>query len=332
MNNKSEKLINSEEYVSVNGVNHYLFHSGTNYDNPVLLYLHGGPGSVESLFAHAFQYKIEETFTIVHWDQRGAGKTLTKNPDKYPSIDVMLEDLYGIIQYLKQKYNKEKIVLLGRSWGTILGSIFIKLYPEDIAYYIGVAQVVSLLENERVAYAKMKEQIVKANDKKALKKLETIGTYPGEKIIFDREFLKKCRKIRKLQGLYGLAVKSDLPVFISAFKSPIFKLSDLFAFSKGLKANSKIHEFLGDFDLAADSSDYKVPIYFILGEDDWQAPYIIAEKYFSKINAPHKKLFIIPNAGHRIMMDQTNLFSDTLLQIYNNEHCTEASRSYKSSS
>lgn len=125
MKNKSEKLINIEEFVSVNDVNHYLFHSGTNYDNPVLLYLHGGPGSVESLFAHAFQDKLEEIFTIVHWDQRGAGKTLTKNPDKYPTIDVMLEDLYGIIQYLKQKYNKEKIVLLGRSWGTILGSIYI---------------------------------------------------------------------------------------------------------------------------------------------------------------------------------------------------------------
>ncbi|GAB0167971.1 alpha/beta hydrolase [Lysinibacillus sp. CTST325] len=331
MKDRSEKLINIEEFVSVNGVNHYLFHSGTNYDNPVLLYLHGGPGSVESLFAHAFQEKLEETFTIVHWDQRGAGKTLTKNPDKYPTIDVMLEDLYGIIQYLKQKYKKEKIVLLGRSWGTILGSIFIKKYPVDIAYYIGVAQVVSFLENERVAYEKMKEQIVKANDKKALKKLEAIGTYPGEKIKFDREFLKKCMKIRKLQGKYGLAAKSDLPVFISAFKSPIFKLSDLLAFSKGLKANSKVHEFLEDFDLTTESSDYKVPIYYILGENDWQAPSIIAEEYFTKINAPHKKLFIIPNAGHRIMTDETNLFSDTLFQIYNNEHCMEASRSYKSS-
>ena len=74
--------------------------------------------------------------------------------------------------------------------------------------------------------------------------------------------------IRKLQWLYDLAGKSDLPVFISVFKSPIFKLSDLFAFSKGLKANSKVHEFLEKLNLAADSSDYKVPIYFILGEDD----------------------------------------------------------------
>lgn len=136
---------------------------------------------------------------------------------------------------------------------------------------------------------------------------------------------------RKLQGKYGLAGKSDLPVFITAFKSPIFKLSDLFALSKGLKANSKVHEFLEDFDLMAESSDYQVPVYYILGENDWQAPYIIAEEYFTKINAPHKKLFIIPNAGHRIMMDQTNLFSDALLQIFNNEHCMETTRAYKSS-
>jgi len=86
MKNKFEKLINIEEFVSVNGADHYLFHTGTNYDNSLLLYLYGGPGSVESLFAHAFQNKLEGFYTIVHWDQRGAGKTHIKNLEKYPTI------------------------------------------------------------------------------------------------------------------------------------------------------------------------------------------------------------------------------------------------------
>ncbi|MGE7867530.1 alpha/beta fold hydrolase [Bacillus paramycoides] len=83
MKNKFKRLIYFEEYVPINDANQYLFHSGKKYDNPVLLYLHGGPGSVESLFAHAFQDRLEEIFTIVHWDQRGAGKTFIKNRDKY---------------------------------------------------------------------------------------------------------------------------------------------------------------------------------------------------------------------------------------------------------
>lgn len=120
MKNKSKRLIYTEEYVPINGINQYLFHSGTKYDNPVMLFLHAGPGNAESLLAHAFQEKWEDIFTVVHWDQRGSGKTLTKNPDKYPTINLMLKDLFEVIQYLKKKYNKQKIIILGHSWGSVL--------------------------------------------------------------------------------------------------------------------------------------------------------------------------------------------------------------------
>ena len=317
MKNKSKRLIYTEEYVSINGINQYLFHSGTKYDNPVMLFLHGGPGSAESLFAHIFQEKWEDIFTVVHWDQRGAGKTLTNNPDKYPTIDLMLKDLFEIIQYLKKKYNKQKIIILGHSWGSVLGSTFIKQYPEEVAYYIGVGQVISMLENERVGYEKVKELILQANDKKSLKKLKLLGDYPGDK--FDSKCLKKCMKIRRLQGKYNLAVKMGISICISVFKSPIFKLSDIYALIKGLKANEKIIEFLGDFDLNSECAEYKVPIYYILGGNDWQTPYVIAKEYFNRINAPYKNFYLIPNAGHMTMLDQPNLFFDALLEINEKE-------------
>jgi len=322
MKNRSKKLIYTEEYVSINGINQYLFHSGTKYDNPVMLFLHGGPGNAESLFAHIFQEKWEDIFTVVHWDQRGAGKTLTNNPDKYPTIDLMLEDLFEIIQYLKKKYNKQKIIILGHSWGSVLGSTFIKQYPEEVAYYIGVGQVVSMLENERVGYEKVKELILQANDKKSLKKLDVLGDYPGDK--FDSNCLKKCMKIRRLQGKYNLAIKMNISICISVFKSPIFKLSDIYALIKGLKANEKIIEFLGDFDLNSECAEYKVPIYYILGGNDWQTPYVIAKEYFNRINAPYKNFYLIPDAGHMTMLDQPNLFFDALLEINEKEkkyHC-----------
>lgn len=192
MKNNLKRPIYIEEYVSINNIEQYLFHSGTKYDNPVMLYLHGGPGSPESIFAYAFQEKWEDIFTVVHYDQRGSGKTLTKNPDKYPTIDLLIKDLYETIQYLKKKYNKEKIVLLGHSWGSVLGSTFIKQYPEEVVYYIGVGQVINMLENERVGYEKVKELIIQANDKKSLKKLEVIGDYPGDK--FDKNCLKNVCK------------------------------------------------------------------------------------------------------------------------------------------
>lgn len=319
MKNKSGRLIYLKEYISINGINQFLFHLGTSYDNPVMLFLHGGPGSAESLFTRAFQEKWEEIYTVVHWDQRGTGKTLTKNPDKLPTIDLMLKDLFEVIQYLKKKYNKQKIVILGHSWGSVLGSVFIRKYPEEVAYYIGAAQVVSMLENEQVGYNKVKELIEQEGDKKSMKKLESIGEYPGNKIVFNREFLKKCNGVRKLQGKYKLGMKIDLEIWITVFKSPIFRLSDIIAFMKAFKANEKIHNFLGDFNLYNESAVYKVPIYYILGGNDWQAPYVIAQKYFEQINAPYKNIYVIPNAGHMTMMEQPDLFFNALLEVNNIE-------------
>lgn len=317
MRNRQNREIFIEEYVSINGIDQYLFHSGTNYDNPVMLFLHGGPGFAESLFAHAFQEKWEEIFTVVHWDQRGAGKTLTRNPNIYPTIDSMLEDLYDTVQYLKKKYNKQKVIILGHSWGSVLGTIFTKKYPEEVAYYIGVGQVISLIDNERVGYEKVKELAIKANDKKTLKRLEAIGNYPGEK--FDSSFMTKCSKVRRIQGKYNLAITMTLPLIKNIFKSPIFKLSDISALSKAAKANKKVLEFLYYFNLNAESTEYMVPMYYILGENDWQTPYVIAQNYFNKINAPSKGLYLIPNAGHGTMVDQPQLFFEALLDVNNKE-------------
>lgn len=317
MKNKPNRLIYSEEYVCINGIEQYLFHSGTNYNNPVMLFLHGGPGSSESLFAYMFQEKWEDVFTVVHWDQRGTGKTLTKNKDKYPTIEVMIKDLFEVVQYLKKKYNREKIIILGHSWGSALGSIFIKQYPEEVAYYIGVGQVINMIENERVGYEKAKELIIQCNDKKDLKKLKDLGEYPGDK--FDDNFMKKCMKIRKIQGKYNLAVNLSFSMLVAVFKSPILKFSDISAAIKGSKANKNLLAFLFHFDLNSESKEYKVPMYYILGENDWQTPHVIAEKYFEKMNAPYKKLYLIPSAGHMTMIDQPDLFFDALIDISKKE-------------
>lgn len=321
MKSKINRLINTEEYVLINGINQYLYHRGNNYNNPVLLFLHGGPGSAESIFAHAFQEKWEETFTVVHWDQRGSGKTLIKNKNSYPTIDIMIQDLYEVIQYLKKEYKKDKIILLGHSWGSVLGTTFIKQYPEEVAYYIGVGQVVGMLENERVGYEKVKELIIQAKDKKSLRKLERVGEYPGAKI--DGKFMKKCGAVRKIQGKYNLAVKMSLQIFLTAYKSPIFKFSDIIALPKGVKANEKVMEYLGAFDLKVETRDYKVPMYYILGSNDWQTPYVIAKEYFETINAPRKDIYLIPEAGHMTMIDQPASFFDALIEINNKEELSE---------
>ena len=120
---------------------------------------------------------------------------------------------------------------------------------------------------------------------KSLRALKAIGEYPEHRIVFDQEFIRKLRKVRKLQGQYQLAVKVDCSIVITAFKSPIFRLSDLIAGMKNSRANIHLYEYLGDFNLHTDRANYQVPIYYILGSNDWQTPYVIAEKYFEEIEA-----------------------------------------------
>ena len=170
-----------------------------------------------------------------------------------------------------------------------------------------------MLENEKVAYDKTKEAILKANNKHDLKKLNSLGEYPGEKL--DLTSTKTIRKFRKIQAKYNLAININFSLIKNFIKSPIFQLSDVKAYLNSYNANKSIYKFLENFTLYSKPLKYEVPIFYILGNNDWQTPYNIASKYFNKIDAPYKKLYIIPNAGHMTMMDEPELFFEALSDI-----------------
>lgn len=302
------------EYIEINGAEQYLLHYSANPECPILLFLHGGPGMAESNFAYAFQDDLSSSFTVVYWDQRGAGKTLTKASKKnaYPSIDELLDDLLKLVQYLKIKYNKKKIAILGHSWGSMLGSLFVQKYPQEVLYYIGVGQIVDLVENETVGFEKLRDKIRKADNKKDLAALEKIGVYP--ELNYEKPMMKKMQKIRILQGKYKIGM-DFVPILKTLTKSPVFKLSDISSLLKGMSNNNKIWDFLFSHNLYEESRKYEVPVFYVLGDRDFQAPNTIASAYFDTIIAPYKKLFIIKDAGHFIMLDQPKAFSNALAEI-----------------
>ena len=308
-----EKNSYFSEYIKINGIEQYLLHyPSISSEFPILLFVHGGPGMAESNFAYAFQGNLSNLFTVVHWDQRGAGKTLTKSKKTDPMMSELLSDLLEVVRHLKDKYNKDKIVILGHSFGSVLGTLFALKYPNEVLYYIGAGQVVSIVENEKIGFERLKELIINSNNKKDLISLEKIGIYPD--IAYNKFMLKKIRKIRLLQGKYniGMDFKS---IMKTMFKSPIFKISDIFSFSKGMSNNKPVWEFLLEHSLYNENTDYKVPVYYIMGERDFQAPNFFARAYFDSKNAPAKKFFMLSNAGHFMMLDQPNLFANALKEI-----------------
>ncbi|WP_312442299.1 alpha/beta fold hydrolase [Lacrimispora sp.] len=299
-----------EEFVRINGIEHYLLHYSKSLGTPVLLYLHSGPGFSESLFAYMFDKSWGDMFTHVQWDQRGAGKTLQRNKGKNnpESISQMIEDLHGIVQHLKQKYQTDKIVLLGHSWGSVLGSLYVLKHPEHVSAYIGSGQVVNMVENERVGYENAMKLAQTSGNEKHVRMLQQIGEYPTND--FD-ETLRKLPIVRKVQESYEKDA-GTWNLIKSMFKSPSFKWHDLINMTRFSKANRKIIKELFSVDLFSLGNRYNVPVHYILGENDTNAPIELSTAYYETISADYKSLIVIPNAGHNPMFEQPMEFAKAL--------------------
>lgn len=215
--------------------------------------------------------------------------------------------------YLKNSYQKDKIGILGHSWGSVLGSMFALEHPEHTLCYIGCGQVVNLFENETMGYRKLKEAIEEAGNAKDKKKLEKIGTYPSTR--FDMDMFRKMGQVRKLQEKYHLAAGVDKNILRIFKDSPIMGIKDMWPLMIGMMFNMQLMKDLMAFDLKAAGQEYKVPIYYILGENDQQTPIEISMRYFNEIVAPDKELYLIEKAGHITMLDNMVDYRKALCEI-----------------
>ncbi|MFL1672792.1 alpha/beta fold hydrolase [Paenibacillus dendritiformis] len=315
------KGIDCREFVSIGGIPQYLHHRGESTDNPVLLFLHGGPGSPMLPFAQEFQLPWEKRVTVVHWDQRSSGKTYLRNdPVKVTpttTVEQMVEDTRQVVGYLQKKYGQSKIIMMGHSWGSVLGSLFVQAYPEMVKAYIGVGQVVHMLDNERIGFDKALAAAQAAGNRKDTEALLRMEPYPLT--VFTDEWYKAMLNLRKYQGKYKLAAGPSFELVASALCSPFYSFRDTSIFFKEKamgEAQSHIWKYLVEsFDLSALGSAYHIPVFYIHGEQDWQTPYSLARDFFSMIEAPRKQFYSIPEAGHATMLDQKTRFTEALMDI-----------------
>lgn len=303
----------TEEYARIGGIEHYLLHYRSRPEDPVLLFIHGGPGQTESFIAFVVEEYAERDYNIVYYDQRGAGKTWLRNRKSRPDTETLKKDLLEIVLYLKRQYGKEKIGILGHSWGSVLGSMFALEHPEHTLCYIGCGQVIDIMENERTGYAILQEAIENGGNRKDRKKLEKIGEYPPAQ--FDWNAYRKMGQIRSLQGKYKLAQDFNRTVIDLWRRSPIMGVRDLIPFMTGMSVNMRLMRELMTYDLRKKGNCYQVPVYYVLGEKDCQTPVGISRRYFEEAEAPDKRLYLIPGAGHAPMIDNVEAYREAVREI-----------------
>ncbi len=290
---------------------------GRNIANPIILFIHGGPGMPEMHEVRELSNSLENNFTLVTWDQRGCGKSYSKNAPNLTHKQI-IEDGVALIHYLKQYFKKDKIYLITHSWGTILGLDLVQLIPSDIKAIISIGQVVDYAPTELLSYNFALEQAKRNNDSESVKALENIG--PPLKGLYANSIngLLTERKILMKQG--GVFYHKNKIYYLIKLMllAPEYtlreKLHSSIGRNKSLKAiwNSDLMEINFNKTLPYIS----VPIYFFHGRNDYITPLSFVEKYFSLLKAPQKKLVIFEKSGHDPRVDEPEKFIAELCECF----------------
>lgn len=305
------KGINESMYVDINGTKQWINIYGENKDNPVLLYLHGGPGSSTSDIDYAFTRKWADAYTIVTWDQRNCGKSYDKNQNNIViTKDLLITDGKEMTEFLLKHLSKEKITILGHSWGSIYGANLVLEYPEYYDAFIGTGQLVDADENEK----RFKEEATKwaKGDPEAM---EMVKQLTPEKTTIEHYMIKNT-----LMNKYGCGMMkdgTDYNLFTTILFNPNYTVVDWFKYffrDTSIYMKFNISDEFKMFSLK-DRYDYSIPYYNINGNKDYQTNFELAEEYFEKVNAPKKKLYIMEDTSHGLLESKSNEFSKILHEI-----------------
>ncbi len=303
--------INESKYIEINDSKQWISIYGENKDNPVLLYLHGGPASSTSAIDYAFTRKWADVYTVVTWDQRNAGKSYdSKRKNDLLTKSMFLEDGKQITEYLLSYLNKSKITILGHSWGSIFGANLVLEYPEYYECFIGAGQLVDDRENE-IAF---KEEALKwaEGDNEMLDKVSRLTPeYP------DMDHFALKNEIMTKYGYNMMANGSDYNLLSTVLFNPYYSLGDWINYLNSDIGSYKEFMLSSEFNSFSlkGKNTYYVPYYNINGNKDYQTNYKLAEAYFNDVIAPYKKLFIMNNMTHGLLESDSEGFSKIIHEI-----------------
>ena len=291
---------------------------GTKKENPVVLFLHGGPGVPNRHGMARVHMDLTDDFTIVAWDQRGTGGSYFGCDPESLTLDQLIADCAQLIDWLCETLAKKKIFLLGASWGTELGTFVCQRHSEKIAGYIGYGQVVNGIENENVSYAFALEEAKKAGNAEDIAELERIGPpVDGQyKPVF--EGLMTQRKIMKKYGGHstkkgGYFSGTVIPILTSSELS----LRDKYGTAKGYKVClSRMWPTIVHYDFVKDCGPFQMPYYIFQGRLDRNTPASLVQEFYDAIEAPDKDLVWFEHSAHGPMGEEPEKFKGLMREKF----------------
>ena len=308
-NSQLETPISEEKFVLINGIEQWITIKG-NPSKPIILFIHGGPGSPISPYVDVMYKDLEKDFIIVQWDQRGSGKTYGQNspPEELTpeylkanplTLEQMTNDGVEVSKYLLKYLKKQKIILFGTSWGSALGVNIVTKQPELFYAYVGHSQIVTSTIDVAF-YARIYKIAEEKMDKDALEILNSIGKPPYSRA---KNVGLLFRVLKKYERMNATPAPNNWFQLSASYDNDIDNKNradgDDYSFVNyvgdeklGVQSMSANINFLND------NVDFKIPVYFIQGNEDIMTPKESSKNYFEKIKAPKKEYYLLPNAAH----------------------------------
>ena len=300
--------INKSEYVTLNGQEQYILTLGHNTSNPVIISLHGGPGGPTTSGDYCWIDHLTDEYTVISWDQRGCGRTYYHNVNTDPnngtvSFKQAMDDLDALVDYARNTYQQDKVIVMGHSYGSLLGSQYVLEHPEKVSGYVGIGQEV--IEEGLYAYTYDYEDALAKAKQAGDDTAEMEKAY--EKLMNNPTVANMSALSNSTLKYHSARVTKDVSTVAIIF-SPYFGVDDARWYGVILSslAGSTAYEdlekplidYLLDFNAYKRNMDFQIPVLFISGSDDWACPVEPIEEYCDAITAPKKETYLVDGCGH----------------------------------
>ena len=296
----------------IGGMQQWTLIRGENKDNPVLLWLHGGPGSAQMPIHHAYTKDLEKEFIVVHWDQRGAGKSNTSEfREETMTLDRFINDTHELTTFLKKRFDQEKIYLLGHSWGTLLGINVVSRYPDDYHAFISVSQVIDPASADSIAWNWLQKKVMESVSQDDMRTFENLGNPP-----FD-EHTRFVKFIHMIDAYGGGMDASFIELLWKSLGASEYTVMDYFRWFEGANRGSgSMWEETRNVNLFSTIDTLQIPVYFFTGTKDYNTPSQLARQYYELLTAPAGKYLVTFNkSAHTPFIAEPRKFNREIVRV-----------------
>lgn len=311
-------------FVEINGIKQGMFISSTSNENPVLLFVHGGPGMPEYFLNDIYPIGLETYFTVCWWDQRGAGLSYSNSINyKTLSVDQNISDIKSVTEYLRNRYHKNKIFLLAHSWGTFIGLQAVQKHPKYFYAYIGVGQHSNQKESEKISYRYILNAFRDQKNKHGVQKIEKYAKLDSD----ENTLILYSNSVIRDEAMHGLGIGTmrNMKSVVTGifFPSLLFQGYTIQEKINLWKGKAKISKYSNlrkdqlDTDLAQSIREIDIPIIFMSGKYDFTVNWQLSRSFFDNISSADKKFILFENSAHSPLFEERNQFLKEMVSIRN---------------